>query len=201
MPTGYTSKLYEGEPQTVANFILDCSRVSGYMVPLRDDNLGSPIPEEFKPSTYALEGLVRAKSRLDYLASLSPGAVERDLEHEHSNLASKARMAAFKKERLRERYDAMLARVLTWTPPTSEHEGLKTFMIEQLESSIQHDCYQIEMPVKPSPDEWIMRERERAERDAAFYTEQQTAEIERAAKRNSWLKALRASLPPEVEAI
>ena len=49
MPTGYTSKIYEGkENVTGKSFIMDCARGFGACISMRDESSDTPIPEEFK---------------------------------------------------------------------------------------------------------------------------------------------------------
>ena len=43
---------------------MDCARAFGACIMMRDESVDAPIPEEFKPSTYHIEELEKAKSDL-----------------------------------------------------------------------------------------------------------------------------------------
>ena len=85
-----------------------------------------------------------------------------------------------------------------WKPPTPDHEGLKAFMREQIESSIRFDCdnsyYLTHMPVKMTAMEWRSKQVEQARRDIAYHSKEHTEEVGRAHTRTDWVKALRESL-------
>lgn len=135
MPTGYTAKITEG--QTFEEFVLQSARAMGALIMMRDDPADAPIPDEFKPSNHHIEGLQRAKERLAVLDAMSPkeakAAADAAFEKQSKEVAE--RLARVREERAA--YDAMLARVREWNPPTPDHVGFKDFMIEQIESSIK----------------------------------------------------------------
>lgn len=101
---------------------------------------------------------------------------------------------------LREKYEAMLAQVEAWTPPTEDHQGFQKIMREQIQQSINFDCwteyYERMTPRLLEPAEWLAKEQVRAMKDVVYHTEEHAKEVERANARTAWVQALRTSLKP-----
>lgn len=72
MATGYTHPVAEGTVTDFATFALDCARAFGALITIRDDPPGTPIPDEFTPSTWNAEAKEGAEARLAELMAL-PG--------------------------------------------------------------------------------------------------------------------------------
>jgi hypothetical protein len=112
-----------------------------------------------------------------------------------------------KNQAIEERYRAMLTEVEAWEPPTADHVELKQFMLDQLTESIRFDCsWAPPAPgPAPAPAEWIADRRRKALDELAHAAGDLAQEIQRAAGRTAWVKALRASLaeadamPPAVD--
>jgi hypothetical protein len=102
------------------------------------------------------------------------------------------------KTELRNKYNAMLAKAVQWTPPTKDHEGFKDFMVSQIRDSIKWDCnpeYDAP-PVKQDATAWHNGQIAEARRSCAYHDAEQEKEVARTEGRNAWLKALRDSVPP-----
>jgi hypothetical protein len=102
-----------------------------------------------------------------------------------------------KKRALKRSYERMLAMVHAWTPPTSEHVELKSFMHSQLSDSIRWDCdergYETE-PETPKFEDW-KKERLSDLRRGVFLAEKNLEDaIKTAESRTKWIQVLRASL-------
>ena len=69
MPTGYTSDIEKGI--TFNEFTMQCARAFGACISMRDDPGDKPIPKEFKPSTYHIEGIKKAKEKMVQLKKMS----------------------------------------------------------------------------------------------------------------------------------
>lgn len=198
MPTGYTSKLYNGEDQTFTEFAWDCARAFGALILMRDDPADAPIPERFEPSDHHVTKLAEAEQALAEFEAMT------DNEHLDLFLAEGAenvrqRIEAKRKSRdLAERYQAMLWKVETWEPPTPEHRQFREFMIEQLKSSIDFDC-NVGTDVYPPrlPDrieDWYTAKIEKLRWSVDYHRRSLAEEIERTEERNRWVGALRESL-------
>jgi hypothetical protein len=95
--------------------------------------------------------------------------------------------------KLVEAYERMRGQVASWTPPTSEHAGLKRFMLEQLETGSPGDW----VPRDPEPmsaPEWLGAQLLEMRRTLASSRHRREEELTRSAERNAWLQALLASV-------
>lgn len=197
MPSAYTSKLYDGDDQSFAEFALDCARAFGALITLRDSP-DAEIPDEFPAETgYHDKVLADAHSKLDELLAMSPEDAAQIQATEHAAAVEKWSAAEEKLRARVARYEAMLEQVRAWDPPTAEHRGLKEFMESQLAESIKFDGITMGGPVLLlSVDEWQAQEIGVIERAIEHHTKERAAAIERARARTAWVKALRQSLDP-----
>lgn len=196
MPTGYTADVGEGTVTEFDDFVWRCARGMGALIMMRDEPMSAPIPERFEASTkYHDERLAAAIARLAELQAMEPAQVREAALQAHARAYASWNSYRVEKKQKRGRYEAMLARVNAWTPPTDNHVGLQSFMRQQLEESIRFDCdYEAPAPVSPGPDAWHAQEIEQAERDIARNTKYRAEEIERTEGCNRWLADLRKSL-------
>ena len=196
MATGYTARLHDGE-QDPKEFILLCSRAFGALIHQRDDGSDIlPKHDEARSSYYdgALardqEDIIRLRDQTDKEAEAEALAeYEAAVESWHKE---NVRMAAMKA-----RYEAMLTKVKAWTPPSSDHEGLKTFMIDQLVDSIKFDCTRSSYDTEPVLRPWMERRAELlqdAYRNIEHYAAKIAEENDRVAGRNKWIDDLYESV-------
>jgi hypothetical protein len=195
MPTGYTSKLYEGEDQSFEDFVLNCARAFGALIELRDEP-DAEIPDTFEPSPYHDKEREKAEAELRELKRLSPVEIRTRAAKDYQAAVRRYREAIADAQELAERYGTMLARVMVWEPPSPDHEALKKFMIDQLQESIRRDC-STKYLTKPEPQpaqEWY-DERVKSIMDGInYHNEQQAKEETRAEERNEWVSQLRGAL-------
>lgn len=196
MPTGYTADLYEGKKKvTFAEFAARCAHAFGALIELRDEPLSAPIPDEFKPSSYHGESLVREQAALAATEAMTEAECERAAQEEYHSLTRSAEDYAVKQEALRVRYDEMRQRVLAWTPPTPDHSELKRFMLSQLEDSITHDCgLSHPLPILKTGAAWKAERLEWLRKSIAYDKEHHEKDVERARERTEWVRTLKESL-------
>lgn len=178
---------------------MQCSRAFGALITMRDDPMDAEPPEKFEPSDYHSKGLAEDKAELESLECLS--TEQRAESAAKANDDALARWETRKQERIeqRQRYDAMLAQAKAWKPPTSDHVGLRDFMIDQLRNSIDIDCNG-RWDMKPeimSTQSWYEHEISALKNSIERHEEGHKKEIARAKKKTSWLNDLRASLQPQ----
>mgnify|MGYP003442462256 CR=1 FL=1 len=200
MPTGYTADLHAGEPQTFPQFALACARNFGALILMRDDPPDAEIPDRFEPSTYYAEALEEAKARYDQLQAMTVEQADQAAAEAHAEAFKSWADSKAKAEAVVARYQAMRAEVEAWEPPTAEHQGLKEFMLSQLDESIRFDGSTWDQPTAKTGAEWLQAEKDRAYKNIGRYAEEQAKEIARAEQRTAWVRALRASLPTAVQA-
>jgi hypothetical protein len=196
MPTGYTARIAEG--QTFEEFASTCARAFGALVTMRDEPMSAELPDEVPGDRGYAEG--RARAAAAALAEFDARTDEQhaaDMARDRALLDESAERVRADKRRQRAAYEAMLARVGAWHPPTPEHVGLKTFMHEQIAESIRFDCSEDyvtgagpEVPLS----EWVASQRDRLVREVTRCHEHASEEAKRTAERNAWIKALKESL-------
>ena len=192
MPTGYTGELYE-RGQTFKDFTLRCARAFGALISMRDEGWDAQIPDKVEvPAFYAEqvkdaeEELVKAKAMtLEDAKKFLPARKKAD---------SKDNKKAYEKEMVRyKRFIAMREEVRAWTPPTPDHEGLKDFMLEQLE----HDCREPKLRENEdtrTPEEYRVEWIEWAEETLVRRREDLKKAQDGAKEKEHWIKMLKASL-------
>lgn len=202
MPTAYTADVGDGKITDLRTFALLCARGMGACITMRDDPLDAPLPEAFEPSPYYAGALAEAEARLVMLDSLSTEARAAAADEAYAiNLAAWVERRDQRRTQ-RARYDAMLAEVEAWQ---TDAEGIREFMIEQLRSSIDFDCREMEPswdvePERLAAGEWWRREIDKTLKDIERARKSHAEEVARVAGRNGWLARLRASLPAAGEA-
>lgn len=203
MPTGYTADVQSGKITEFADFAMACARAFGACITMRDDPSSAAIPEEFEPSNYNSKALVDANAKLAELEAMTLDERQAAADAENAAAVKEWDDRESEREKQRGRYETMLAKVEAWTPPTTEHEGMKNFMREQLSESIRFDCGDPygKRPEPRSTADWYADALARANNDIAYHAKAQAEEIERARKRTKWVADLRTSLlPPKSEA-
>lgn len=191
MPTGYTSKIYEGKTKvTLQDFTLGCARAFGALVTMRDDAADAKIPTEFKPSPFYRDKIASEKKCLATTLKWTDKDARREATASYKKEVAAYREIRREHRTLASRYKAMLAEVRKWQPPTPGHDGLKKFMISQLEDSLQHDCY---APTTPVPTPWsVFRDNEilRMQKSIAYYSDEHNKEVDRCRERTIWVRSL-----------
>lgn len=193
MPTGYTFEVCDGKVTDFKDFALICVRAMGVCISMRDEPGNTPIPEAFKPSTYNVDKLKEAQTRLVYLQGLTSVGVALEADR-----AYRAEMASAQKynsdvAESNQRVKAMLQKVKTWAPPTAEHVGLKEFMIQQLEISLR-EGYRADLPKQLTAKDWLDAQYQKAQHDIGYHAAEQAKEDARTESRNRYIASLRASL-------
>jgi hypothetical protein len=170
----------------------------GALVTMRDEPLEATPPERFEPQKYYFERVDEAKAKVAVLSQMTVREIETAMEAAHKAALADYERRKQEREELRARYEAMLAKAREWEPPTTDHEGLANFMIEQLEQSIEFDCWKgAEPPVRVSATEWYNREVEQAARELQRAVAALADEKDRAEGRSKWVADLKASLKGE----
>jgi hypothetical protein len=194
MPTGYTAEIHKGI--TFKQFVMTCARAMGALVMMRDEPSNAEIPAAFEPSTYHTEQLPRLRDKLGNLRVMTVSEAQAAAADDYAKELESHETRARERADLRVKYTAMLDEVNGWKPPTTEHENFKTFMQEQLTSSIDFDCCSKydPAPEQISAQKWLERELQSTLQAIEYHEKGHAEEVERTQKRNDWLSALRESL-------
>lgn len=194
MPTGYTSKLHNGE-QAFEAFVWGCAHAFGALILMRDEPSDSEVTEDRLTTDYYERRVAECEVELAEWAATTEEA-RRALhaswiaseqksrgDHEATRVARKAR------------YVAMLDKVRAWEPPTPEHVELRKFMLEQLETSIDFDCSVFPHSPLPGFVAWCDQRGEQLRKSVQYATEERAKERTRNESRIAWVRALKASVP------
>ena len=194
MPTGYTAKIKDGT--TFEEFVWTCARAFGALIDMRDAGPDAVVPEEFKPSPYYRERLAELEDVREKLDSLELSEAAKLAKMEHDAVVRQNADREQSCDDLKWRYEAMIARVKDWMPPSPDHKGMKEFMLDQLRQSIKQDCnaYVAELPSLDGTV-WLGTEKRNVQVRLAYAHKNYAEELERTSKRNQWISQLRASVP------
>jgi hypothetical protein len=193
MPTGYTADIEKGI--TFQQFAMNCAHAFGALITMRDEPIDSPIPE-FKVEQYHYDWIERAKADLAKIEAMTKEDCRAAAKKEYDDALAYQVESKKEREDLRQKYESMLVEARAWVPPSPEHEGLKKFMIEQIEQSIEWDCadYERDVPKLVPADQWHLGALAAARETVARYEKSLAEEIERVNKRNLWVRQLKESL-------
>jgi len=201
MPTGYTASIKDGIG--FEDFVLRCSRAMGALISMRDEPMDADIPDEFLPSDYHVKEAEEARASLEKFKSMTDKEVERCCDSEYHEEVERNKTSIDENNALRAKYEYMLAKVKKWEPPTPDHEGLKSFMIEQITESIKWDCNNEYCPKHPpqllSVVEWRNSRTAKALRDIDYHTNKHLKEVGRSRERTEWVQELKKSLGVQVK--
>lgn len=202
MPTGLTSKIYEGKDIAFKEFAILCARSFGALIHQRDEPLDAPIRKR-EPDTYYLEELEKAKKDLDDFLANPPTEefLAKEWEEKVEKMKKDDAETNKKHQELKARYEAMLKQVQAWNPPTIEHKNLKNFMIKQLNESILFDCY-----VSNQVEHFVTKEQYikdslssmHLEKQVEYYQKQWDKQIESCNNANKWIEELVNSLEEQL---
>lgn len=199
MPSAYTESIKDRI--AFNEFAMLCARAMGACIMMRDEPLSTPIPERFEPSDYHLNKSAALREVIARVEAMSTEEAEAAAS-ENYRLESEANAnAAQRADDVLAKYELMLQQVKAWTPPTEDHQGLREFMIEQIESSMRFDCdrtyYDRHQPVKQTGEQWKQQVLDKAMMDLRYHLAEHEKEIERTEARNKWIAELRQSLKVE----
>ena len=192
MPTGYTADL---EGVTFPEFALRCARAFGALITMRDESSDTPIPDCIEPSNYSRKQLTVAVESLLQVESWNEDCAETVAEAAYAQALQTQEARLQKSEAPQKRYEAMMSRVVHWTPPTVEHTGLKDFMLEQLTKSIKFDCSGgFSELTSRSGQEHKHHQLCAILKDIEYHAKNYREELERSRGRTDWIRQLRVSL-------
>jgi DNA repair photolyase len=198
MPTGYTAGIIHGEITTFEQFATQCTRAFGATIHMRDNPMDSPY-EPRTPSEYYVNSIQSEREELEKMESLADEDIVREFETSMRDSFEYHEKGLEKDKANLEKLNSILSSAKGWVPPTEEHEGLRTFMIEQIESTIKMDgdpsyhvnkIVQIKQKMEEGIDPKVYREermKEIKERILYFEDEHQK-ELVRCKQSNDWME-------------
>lgn len=197
MPTGYTADIQEGI--SFEDFVMRCARAFGALISMREDSPDAEI-KEFKPNSYNQDNIHELKKEQARVCEMSEEETSVEAKKEYQANIEKRKNAKKKDLEIQQKYNEMLEKVRRWDPPTKDHVNLKEFMIDQIEKSLEFDCYinnfdeYHPIPILQTGEEWKSKELLRINKSLLYHYKELKKEENRCNERNRWVKQLRDSL-------
>ena len=200
MANGYTWGVRDGTVTSFREFAIQCARAFGANILMRDMSAGAPVPT-YEPSTYHKEALERAKADLYDAEWMTIEEIGLMLEAKREEKAQRRIEVAKEAAATKERYEAMLVKVRAWTPPTPDHMEMKTWMLKQIQESIEFESDPLSNDFYNVPEKTAAEYRAKlvasAKWDVDYHKKGWDEEQENTRKCNEWNKALFESLGKE----
>jgi DNA repair exonuclease SbcCD ATPase subunit len=196
MPTGYTAKLVESG-QTFEEFVLTCARAFGACIEMRDEPLSKPVPEKFEVNPWHKNQLRAAKAELTRLKKLTATKKKVLGEKQRAQEIKSHEQYIQKQAAENARINQMILKVKAWEPPTPDHQGIKDFMLEQLNMSLGSSEYSersLAQAKTRKPLDYYQAALRSAERDIKYHEEKMQEEVTRTDGRSDWVRQLRESI-------
>lgn len=193
MPTGYTADVANGTVTDFRTFALRCARAFGATIMQREDPMNDP-PKHREVSDHYVNAVSQAEARVKQLAAFDLNDANAEAGKEYRDAMRRYAEYVEKNTATRNRYNAMLAHVMAWEPPTPEHVEMKKFMIDQLTESRKFDTWHPERPTLRYAVTWLAEERQRAIDTLARARQSLAEEEARCKNANAWIDALYESL-------
>ena len=203
MPTGYTAGIENDI--SFEDYLLSCARAFGACDHQRNDSMKAK-PKLRDVSDHYEENILEMEAELGAIRSMNREQREKYGQELKDEYIAYAQKSFNEKVLLKNKYDAMLAKVQAWNPPTPDHANLKQFMIDQINDSIRYDCdtaYTLEKLTEATNAKPVALVEEKAagyESSIKFYEEEWAKEKQRVEEDNRWISALYDSLGIEYEA-
>jgi hypothetical protein len=195
MPTGYTCIIDDHADVTFEQYVWRCARAFGALVLMRDDGMDAPIPEKFEASDYHVKALERDTAKLIELEGMKLAQAKVLAAADHEAALRRWEETVVKESAIDARYQAIREKVEAWHPPSSEHVGLKEFMLEQLKTGRPRTSADDPEPTPKTAREWLDGQIKNVRWSVEYHTKELRKERERTDERNRWIAGLRSSVP------
>lgn len=203
MPTGYTAGIIDGKIKTFQEFAKHCMRAFGATIHMRDESMDKEY-EPMTPSDYHTKAVEEAKERLKQAETLTDAELI-EMRTKKLEKSKKYHLESIAKAKtVRAKLEKFLAQAIEFKAPTPEHEGLRKFMIEQLQSTIDFDgktdyhdeaLAEIQMELKNIDAKQIRCSMiDDANEDIAYHLKIHEEDLKSCAESNAWVETLLDSL-------
>ena len=203
MPTGYTYKITEDKDLTFQEFARQCATGFGACIHLRDETIDytKPLPHQ-EVSDYHVKSLKDAEEKLsNYIKCTEEELLEKYNKYVEKKKSERIELKENNSEKLFA-YNKFLNMVEEWESPSSDHDKLKLFMVEQIKKSVDWDCASNDRQagVYANNDDyqtfkkWKQTFLKTCEHNIEFHKEGLKKEKENVRKANEWIDVFEDSL-------
>lgn len=205
MPTGYTARIIDGKISNFQQFAKLCMRNFGATIHMRDESLDAEYTPR-TPGTYYQDQIDKFNLELSIIKNMTAEEIISkkvksltESQEYHLNAINIA-------NENRKILSALLEDARNFSPPTENHHGIKAFMIEQLESTIDFDCKteyheeklrEIKSQLENLDSETTIKElSEAAEKSLAYHKQSLKEEEDRCKESNDWVSEFLKAINP-----
>lgn len=139
MPTGYTAYIQDGDITTGKDFLKLCLRNFGIAINMRDEPLSKPVPTQFEPNPYYKNDYEKTVETRNKYRQMTFEEAKKKLIDKHKKDIESAKKSLDEFIAEDERYMKVRDEIEKWIPPTSEHENVKKFALNQIDISLNTD--------------------------------------------------------------
>ena len=202
MPTGYTAYIKDGDITTGKEFLKLCTRAFGIAIDLKDEPLSVPTPTHFEPDPYYKKNYEKTAKVRDKMRQLTFEEAKQQIIDKYNEDVTCAKKSLDRYKSEDEKYLKVRNEVASWIPPTSEHEELKRFALNQIDISMNTDYYKyceekLNKELDISDDavcKYINDINEFYEKDVERAYQGWQEELKRVADKNKWMEQFLDSL-------
>ena len=202
MTTGYTAYIKDGDITTGKDFLKLCLRNFGVAINMRDESLSKPVSTQFKPNPYYKKDYEETVEIRNKYRQMTFEEVKKELIEKHKKDIESTRKSLEKYIAEDERYMKVRDEIEKWIPPTSEHENVKKFALNQIDISLNTDIREYcnkelskDLDVSDEAVYSYMNDiNEFYENDVARAYKRWQEELKRTADKNMWMKQFLDSL-------
>ena len=202
MPTGYTAFIQDGDITTGKDFLKLCLRNFGIAINMRDEPLSKPVPTQFEPDPYYKNDYEKTVETRNKYRQMTFEEAKKELIDKHKKDIESAKKSLDEFIAEDERYMKVRDEIEKWIPPTSEHENVKKFALNQIDISLNTDMREYcnkelnkDLDISDEAVHLYMNEiNEFYENSVARAYKDWQEELKRTADKNMWMKQFLDSL-------
>lgn len=202
MPTGYTAYIQDGDITTGKDFLKLCLRNFGIAINMRDEPLSKPVPSQFESNPYYKKNYEKTVETRNKYRQMTFEEAKKELIEKHKKDIDSARKSLDEFIAEDERYMKVRDEIEKWIPPTSEHENVKKFALNQIDISLNTDMREYcnkelnkDLDISDEAVHLYMNEiNEFYENSVARAYKDWQEELKRTADKNMWMKQFLDSL-------
>lgn len=202
MPTGYTAYIKDENITTGKEFLKLCTRALGIASDLKDEPLSVPTKTYYEPNPYYKDDYEKTAKIRDKMKQLTFEEAKQQIIDKYNEDIARAKKCLDMYKSEDEKYLKVRNEVASWIPPTSEHEGLKKFALNQIDISMNTDKYkyceeELNKELDISDDavwKYINDINEFYEKNTERAYQRWQEELKRISDKNMWMKQFLDSL-------
>ena len=202
MGTGYTNYIRNGDITTGKDFLKLCTRNFCIAMDIRDESLSVPTPTHFEPNHYYEKYYKESVEKLNKYKKISFEEAKEEMIQKYIEKIKYAKKYLEIYQLEDEKYEKIRSEVKKWIPPTSEHENIKKFALEQIDMSMNTSLRKkLENNLEEKLDlsiesvyRYIRKMKDYYSKDVECFYKRWQEDLKQTAENNMWMKQFLDSL-------